>query len=88
MQSGDVGVKSPKLPSSGINDLHAQRAEGGESGAGQSSKPRAAREVRAEEQHVRDRAERSTSVSTWTSELPVELAKTLPKPRHHTAKTA
>ena len=41
--------------------------------------------VRAEEQHMRERAE-NTWVSTWTSKQLVETAKTLPKPIPRTAK--
>ena len=41
--------------------------------------------VRAEEQRVSERSEMNTWVSTWTSQQLVETAKTLTKPRPHTA---
>ena len=41
--------------------------------------------VRADAQRVSEHAERNTWVSTWTSEQLVETAKTLTKPRPHTA---
>ena len=79
------GSKEPELPGSGINELHAQRAQGERvvlvSPAGHAQHVK----VRAEEQHVRECAE-NTWVSTWTSKQPVETAKTLPKRRPHMVK--
>ena len=73
---GDVSVTNQSSRALERHPLHAQRAEGGDGGSGRPSD---------HAQYVRERAEKNTWVSTWTSERLVETDKTLTKLRPHIA---
>ena len=85
VQSGDVGAQSRSYRAQESHELHARRAQGERvvlvSPVGHAQHVK----VRVEEQHVRECA-KNTWVSTWTSEQPVETAKTSPKRRPHIVK--